>query len=94
MPTYHLAVRLHGAEAVWVDVALQRLHAGRAHRDVDSHKNCTDGPEQRWRKPAELSAPELGEVEDHHMQEVTAHHAQNEEDERERVGCVSVQRRR
>ena len=62
VPTCHLTVRVHGAQAVWMHVALQRLYTGGAHRDVDSHEYRTDGPEQSRRKPSELSTPELDEM--------------------------------
>ena len=46
VPASHLAVRLHGADAVRVHVALQRLCNGRAHRNVDGHEHRTHSPEE------------------------------------------------
>ena len=94
VPTYDLAVGLHGALPVGVHVALQRLYNGGADRDVHSIEHRADSTEQCWRELSQARPPELCEMEDRHMQKVTGDHAQCQDDEGEGVSHVSLQRRR
>ena len=62
-------------------------------RDVHGTEHRTDGTDQCWRELSHVRTPELCEMEDHHMQDVTSDHAQYETDDSEGVGEVPVQRR-
>ena len=88
VPTYHFALRLHGAQPVRVHFTLQWLHNGRAHRDVHSTDHRTDGTAQCWHELSELRPPELREVEHQDVHKVTDCHAHCQDHDSEGVGHV------